>query len=93
MIYFNVNIRNPWWVDRWEKILSKTGKTLWKNKFWEFELMKDSELFRIEFNWTHRQDHAGVQLELGLLGYKGSFTFYDSRHWDDETGDWKVYDK
>lgn len=50
--------------------------------------MKDDELFRIEFEWSIRQDHAGVRIELGLLGYKGSFTFYDSRHWNYEEGRW-----
>ncbi len=54
--------------------------------------MKCSELFRIEFNWTVREDHAGVKLELGLLGYEAAFSFYDHRHWDIEKEDWMSYD-
>jgi hypothetical protein len=90
MIYFNINIRNPWW-NRFESLWEKSGDTPWKNKYWEAQLMKDDELFRIEFSFTTRQDHSGVRLELGLLGYKASFTFYDSRHWNDEEGRWYVY--
>jgi hypothetical protein len=35
-------------------------------------------------NWTIRQSHAGLDLELGLFGYNIHFKFYDSRHWDFE---------
>ena len=87
MIYFNINIRNPYW-NRFHNLLWKSGKTPFENKFWEFQLMQDDELFRIEFEWSARQDHAGVRLELGLLGYKASFSFYDSRHWNIEEGRW-----
>ena len=53
--------------------------------------MKDAELFRIEFEWTTRQDHAGVHLELGLFGYKIAFGWYDTRHWNIEKGRWVDY--
>jgi hypothetical protein len=92
MIYFNINIRNPRWWNRWEGIKHWSGSTPFKHKFWEVQFMKNSELFRIEFNWTVQQDHAGVQLELGLFGYQLDFNFYDNRHWDTETNSWKVYD-
>lgn len=90
MIYFNVNVRNPWW-NRFENLWNKSGPTPFKNKYWEAEFIKDDELFRIEFEWSIRQDHAGVKLELGLLGYKGSFAVYDCRHWNDEEGRWYRY--
>lgn len=90
MIYFNINIRNPWW-NRFQNLWNKSGSTPFKNKYWEAEFMKDDELFRIEFEWSYRQDHAGVRIELGLLGYKGSFTFYDCRHWNYEEGRWYRY--
>jgi hypothetical protein len=54
--------------------------------------MKNAELFRIEFEWTVGQDHAGVRLELGLFGYQLDLGFHDSRHWDIDTNAWKVYD-
>ena len=93
MIYFNINIRNPWWWDRWNNIKCWSGPTFLKNKYWEVQLMKCEELFRIEFNWTIRQDHAGIELELGLLGYKISCNIYDCRHWDHVKGTWQEIDE
>ncbi len=92
MIYFNINVRNPRWWNRFDNIKCWSGPTPFKNKFWEVQIMKCSELFRIEFNWTVREDHAGVKLELGLLGYEAAFSFYDHRHWDIEKEDWMSYD-
>jgi hypothetical protein len=91
MIYFNINLRNPLWWNRWEGIKHWAGSTPFKNKFWEIQFMKCEELFRIEFNFTTRCDHAGVELELGLLGYKINFTFYDNRHWNSKEGRWMFY--
>lgn len=88
MIYFNINVRNPWWGDRFKTIKTKFFETWWKHKHIEIQFTKDCELFRIEFEWNIRQDHAGIRLELGLLGYKASFTFYDSRHWNYDKGRW-----
>ena len=93
MIYFNINIRNPWWGDRFHSLWSKYIETPWKHKYIELQLMKDAELFRLEFEWTTRQDHAGLSIELGLLGYKGAFTFYDNRHWNYEEGRWYLYNE
>jgi hypothetical protein len=92
MIYFNINIRSPWWQDRFENLWARTFSTPWKNKFFEIQLFKDAELFRKEFEWTIKQDHAGMRLELGLIGYKASFNFYDNRHWDYENNRWKTHD-
>lgn len=93
MIYFNINIRNPFWWERFENLWTKHGDTPWKHKHWEAQFMKDCELFRIEFNWTTREDHAGVKLELGLLGYKLALSFYDSRHWDWKNNCWTNYNE
>lgn len=93
MIYFNINIRNPYWWNRFDNIKWWTGKTLFEHKFWEVQIMKCPELFRIEFNWTVRQDHAGVQFELGLLGYTIAFSFCDNRHWDVDKNTWMAYDE
>ena len=62
-----------------------------KPKFWEVEVIKNDNLLRLEFEVTTQQDHAGVNLELGLLGYEVHFTFYDNRHWNSEEGRWMVY--
>ena len=49
MIYFNINIRNPGWWNRWANIKSWAGSTPIPNKFWEVQITKGPELFRIEF--------------------------------------------
>lgn len=90
MIYFNVNIRNPWWWDRFESIKCWFSEPK-NNKCWEVEVMKCEELFRIEFQYTIRQDHAGLSLELGLLGYKIDIRRYDIRHWNPTEGRWMIY--
>ncbi len=91
MIYFNINLRNPLWKDRFSNIWCKGGSTPFKNKYWEVQLMKDCELFCIEFSWTTKQDHAGLRIDFGLIGYKVTFTVYDNRHWDYEKEDWCEY--
>jgi hypothetical protein len=91
MIYFNINIRNPRWWDRFANIKYWSGETPFKHKFWEVQIIKSPELFRIEFEFTTQQDHAGVNIELALLGYHISFTFYDNRHWDIKNNCWEVY--
>lgn len=91
MIYFNITVRNPAWCDRWANIKNWAGNTPIKNKHWEVQITKCEELFRIEFQWSFKQDHAGIRLELGLLGYKIDFTLYDSRHWDYKNNRWEQH--
>ena len=91
MIYFNINIRNPLWWDRFRNIKWWHGSTPFKNKYWEVQALKTDNLLRFEFGFTTRQDHAGVNLELGLLGYEMHFTFYDNRHWDEDNNCWQSY--
>lgn len=88
MISLNFNLRNPW---------STTFKNLWcrvyhtpfKNKFIELEVTRDFTLISFMFNWTVRQSHAGLDIELGLLGYNIHFNFYDNRHWDGNSNRWE----
>ena len=91
MIYFNFTLTPPSWWERFKNIKCWAGDTPWKNKYWEVQITKCEHLFRIEFQWTIRQDHAGVRLELGVFGYQIDFNFYDSRHWNTEAGRWKIY--
>ena len=83
MINFNFNVRNPW-SDKFKNLWSRSFATPFDNKFIELELYKDSSLACININWTIRQSHAGLDIELGLLGYCLHFIFFDSRHWDYE---------
>jgi hypothetical protein len=89
MIYFNVNIRNPRWWDRFKPIKTWVGSTFLEHKFWEIQISKSCELLRLEFSWTVQEDHAGIRLELGLLGYQIDFNIYDHRHWDTDTNTWQ----
>ena len=93
MIYFNINIRNPRWWERFENIKCWMGGTPIEHKYWEVEIIKNDNLLRLEFEVTTQQDHAGCKLELGLFGYEKHFTFYDNRHWSHDEGRWKVYDE
>lgn len=60
-------------------------------KYIELEVYKDSSLISFMFNWTTRQSHAGVDLEVGLFGYCVHFNLYDIRHWNSEEGRWMRY--
>jgi hypothetical protein len=58
-----------------------------KNMAWELEHNHYSgSLFDIDFSWSIREDHAGIELTLGLFGYGIGFRIYDTRHWDYEQG-------
>ena len=89
MIYLNLNIRNPW-SDRFENIKNWSGQ-ITKYKCWESQVIKTNNWFRFEFQFTVRQDHAGLGIELGLFGWELHNTIYDSRHWDYDKQCWEVY--
>jgi len=87
MISFNFNIRNPW-SDQFKNLWCRSYDTPFKHKFIELEITKDSTLISFRFNWTARQDHAGLDLEVGMFGYCVHFNFYDNRHWSQITKEW-----
>ena len=93
MIYLNINIRKPSWWRRFKSIKNWHGETPFKYKYWEVQVIQNDNLFRIEFELNVKQDHAGVNLELGLFGYEIHFTVYDNRHWDYENDKWVVYNE
>jgi hypothetical protein len=94
MINIGFSIRNPWRVCtvHWRSSLFyKHGNTPFKNKHWELQIDKEPRtLISFEVSLTHRSDHAGLLVALGLLGYWFSFSFYDSRHWDYEKGSYET---
>ena len=87
MFLFNFNIRNPW-SNRFENLKSWQGRALIPNKSWEFEVMKTTDIFDFMINITHCQDHAGICITLGALGYGILFQICDDRHWNDEQKRW-----
>jgi hypothetical protein len=90
MIYLNINLRNPW-SSVFKNIWHRAGETIFKHKYWEIQVIKSDNWFRFEFGFTIHQDHAGVNIELGLLSYEVHFTLYDNRHWNYEKNTWEVY--
>ena len=89
MIYINFSLQNPW-SDRFENVWCCGYNTPFEHKFIELELIKYSSIISFKFNWTVRQDHAGLAAEIGLLGHCFCFNFYDSRHWDSTTNSWEA---
>ena len=90
MIYFNINLRNPW-SHEFDNLWSRTWHII-KHKYLELEFYKDSSLLSVSFYWTIRQSHAGLDIELGLLGYCVHSMIYDNRHWDYDNNCWQKYD-
>lgn len=91
MINLRLSITNPWstiWDAGWA-----WGKKLTKHKAWECQIYRSNVLLEGEFSITHRQDHAGIKLEFGLLTWCLSFNIYDTRHWNYEAECWEVYEE
>lgn len=92
MIYFGFNITNPW-CRRWENIWNKVFVTPHPSKYIELEVFKDNTIVSFSFKLSTRTDHAGVNIDMGLLGYTFNFNFYDIRHWNSEAGRYYIYDE
>lgn len=88
MIHFNFAVTNPSWDNRFKNLWHAAGESYWKYKQWEVQLMQNDCIVRVELAFTTRCDHAGVQLELGLLGYEIHFGLCDTRHWNYEKKRW-----
>lgn len=90
MISFSFNLSNPF-SDRWDNIYNRSA--VLGKKAVEFEVYRDTTIVSLSFRWNIRQDHAGMNLELGLLGYTVSAQYYDTRHWNEEAGRFYIYEK
>lgn len=88
MIYFNFNIRIRAWVNNFKLYKSWHG-ILTQNKAWEIQLLKTDCLLAAVVDISTKQDHAGINIELGLFGYEINATIYDTRHWDSDRDCWK----
>jgi hypothetical protein len=89
MIHINFGLSNPWGAP-FDNLWNRSGRVT-KNTSWELELLKGQQLIGFEFGYTMRCSHAGLRLELALLGYSVAFQTYDNRHWNYSTNDWEVY--
>jgi len=92
VISFNFNISNPW-SKRWKNVWCRAYDTPFKNKHIELEVIKDTSIVSGSLKLSTRTDHAGLYMDLGLLGYSFSFNFYDSRHWNYTDDRYFIYDK
>jgi hypothetical protein len=90
MIHINLQITNPW-SDFFKTGLVWSGD-ITKHKFWELQAMRTSDVvvFRVEV--TTRRDHAGLNVEIGLLSFNLAFNIYDNRHWDHSLTTWSNHD-
>ena len=89
MIHISFGLSNPW-SSPFDNLWNRSGQ-LTKHTGWELELLKGRHLIGFEFGYTMRQSHAGLTIELALLGYSISFQIYDTRHWDYTANTWEVY--
>lgn len=91
MIDLRFEIKNPWTKNRFKNLGSISGR-ITKNKSWGLQhTFFDGTILDIEFRFTNKQDHAGLEIVLGILGYGIHFNIYDNRHWDYENNRWAVY--
>lgn len=71
-------------------------KSITKHKAVAIELTydrDDPDLFNLVVRLSHKRDHAGFEFCLDVLGVEFTFSIYDIRHWDYDTGRWQEYPK
>ena len=74
------------------KNLGSISGSINKHTAWELEhTYYTGSLFDIDVSWSIREDHAGFELCLGLLGYGVHFHIYDTRHWNYTANTWEEY--
>lgn len=89
MINFNFGLSNPF-SHRWETVYYK-DKLFPNKKGAELQVVKDNNIISIGIRYSIRTDHAGISLDIGLLGYSVMFSYYDTRHWNSDEGRFYVY--
>jgi len=87
MLHVGFKLYNPF---------SNRFSTLWyyngfitKHKSFEIQLVKTNYIFEVAVDATTQKDHAGVNLDLSLLGYSLNLNVHDIRHWDHQTNTWQ----
>lgn len=91
MIDLSFNIALPWDVE-FKNFWSRSWATPLPNKFIELEFHTTETLVGVNFLWTTRRDHAGIDIEISWLGFCAHLNFYDNRHWDSENNCWAKYE-
>lgn len=88
MITAQFNIKNPF-SNKWTVIKSWAGSMPFKNKFWDAQFNRTSDIFGFEFRYTTKQSHAGLLVSISLIGFELMYNFYDNRHWDYIDNKWE----
>jgi hypothetical protein len=90
MIVLTFSLQNPYFkgLKDFKNIRNWHGSLPFKNKYWEFEVMRSGALIEFDFTVRTRCDHASITLGLGLFNYALNLTAYDNRHWNHETNTW-----
>lgn len=66
------------WCKVWHRFLGLKHKAL------EMQVAYfGTDFFDINCSWRRRQDHAGLSLEITLLGVLCAISIYDYRHWNE----------
>ena len=89
MIHISFGLSNPWGKP-FDNLWNRSG-LITNHKAWEVELLQTRTLIGLEISYTRRQSHAGLTVELAVLGRSFCFMIYDTRHWNPETGAWEVH--
>ena len=89
MIHISFGLSNPW-SRPFDNLWNRSG-LITNHTAWEVELLQTRQVIGFEFSYTRRQSHAGLTVELAVLGRSMSFRIYDTRHWNPETGAWEVH--
>ena len=83
MINLNFNIRVPG-SNKFQNIRTWHGSLPVAYKHWELQIYLSADIITASVNITAKEDHSGVRLCLGLLGFNMDFNVYDTRHWMDD---------
>ena len=89
MIHISFGLSNPWGKP-FDNLWNRSG-LITNHKAWEVELLQTRQVIGFEISYTRRQSHAGLTVELAVLGRSFCFMIYDTRHWNPETGAWEVH--
>ena len=89
MINLNFTLSNPW--SRTFRIVSGKSGSFILSKAWEVNIYRTANILNIVCTVNSRRDHAGIRLEVGLLGYEIELHLYDVRHWDYQKDTWEIY--
>jgi len=89
MFSLRAYLENPFGKDCFKNLFSRSAR-LSKNKFIEFEMTYHSRtILDLNFSWTTKRDHAGLEITIGLLFFSVSLRVYDHRHWDYKNNRWE----